>query len=203
MRGKRLEGRFNIDYEHKRIYESIKEDLQLPVGVEVDWFRWSNDYRDTNVATVFDDVYDVSSTTPGEGRRWMLPFNMPCVTAQLVRGSNEMNERGFYVIDSLRLVLNVGDVERLLPNMLVNPDNHIKDRILYRGNVFVPTRVNPRGAFSYNFAVVTVDCTEVNADELVNDPQFMQYAQKSTKELPPIAYAGYGKGNFGTEEYGR
>ena len=39
MRGKRLEGRFNIAYEQKRIYESIKEDLQLPVGVEVDWFR--------------------------------------------------------------------------------------------------------------------------------------------------------------------
>jgi hypothetical protein len=50
---------------------------------------------------------------------------------------------------------------------------------------------------------VTVDCTEVNADELVNDPQFMQYAQKSTKELPPIVYDGYGKGNFGTEQYGR
>jgi len=203
MRGKRLQGRFSIDYEQKRMYESIKEDLQLPVGVDVDWFRWSDDYRDSNITTVVDDIYDVSSNTPGEGRRWMLPFNMPCVSAQLVRGSNEMNERGFYIVDSLRITLNVGDVERLLPDILVNPDKHIKDRILYRGNVFTPTRVLPRGAFSYNWAVVSIDCNEVNADELVNDPQFMQYAQRGTKEIPPVTYPGYGQGNFGTEQYGR
>ena len=112
----------------------------------------------------------------------MLPFNMPCVTAQLIRGSNEMNERGFYVVDTLRIVLNVGDVQRLVPDMLVNPDNNIRDRILYRGNVFTPSRVLPRGHFGYNWAVVTIDCTEVNSDELINDPQFKQYAL-SAKEI--------------------
>jgi hypothetical protein len=184
------------------MYEGIQEDLQHPVGVDVDWFRWSPTYAADNVATFVDDIYDVSSNVAGEGRRWMLPFNMPAVTAQLIRGSNEMNERGFYIVDTLRIVLNVGDVERLVPDMLVNPDTHIKDRILYRGNVFTPTRVLPRGHFGYKWAVVTIDCTEVNADELVNDPQFMQYAQKGTKALAPVSYLGYGKGNYGTEGYG-
>jgi hypothetical protein len=182
MRGSRMQGRFNMDFEQKRMYEAIKEDLQHPVGVDVDWFRWQGYYLDENVTTMVDDIYDVSSATPGEGRRWMLPFNMPCVTAQLVRGSNEMNERGFYVVDTLRIVLNVGDVQRLVPEMLVNPDNHIRDRILYRGNVFTPSRVLPRGHFGYNWSVVTIECTEVNSDELVNDPQFKQYAL-SAKEI--------------------
>jgi hypothetical protein len=202
MRGRRLQGRFSLDYEAKSMYEGIQEDLQHPVGVDVDWFRWSAEYAAANVATFVDDIYDVSSNVYGEGRRWMLPFNMPAVSAQLIRGSNEMNERGFYIVDTLRIVLNVGDVERLVPDMLVNPDMHIKDRILYRGNVFTPTRVLPRGHFGYKWAVVTIDCTEVNADELVNDPQFQQYAQKGTKTLTPASYPGYGKGNFGTEGYG-
>ena len=202
MRGKRLQGRFNLDYEAKSMYEGIQEDLQHPVGVEVDWFRWSETWAAENTATIVDDIYDVSSSVHNGGRRWMLPFNMPAVTAQLIRGNNEMNERGFYIVDTLRIVLNVGDVERLVPDMLVNPDKHIKDRILYRGNVFTPTRVLPRGHFGYKWAVVTIDCLEVNADELVNDPQFQQYAQKATKDMAPITYPGYGQGNFGTEGYG-
>jgi len=203
MRGSRMQGRFNMDFEQKRMYESIKEDLQQPVGVEVDWFRWQESYLADNVTTVVDDIYDVSSNTPGEGRRWMLPFNMPCITAQLVRGSNEMNERGFYVVDSLRIVLNVGDVQRLIPDMLVNPDKNIKDRILYRGNVFTPSRVLPRGHFGYNWAVVTIECTEVNSDELINDPQFKQYALKAAKDWVEPDELEYGAGQFGTEGYGR
>jgi hypothetical protein len=202
MRGSRLQGRFNLDYEQKRIYEGIAEDLQHPVGVEVDWFRWSNTWAAENIETIRDDIYDVSSSVHNEGRRWMLPFNMPCVTAQLVRGSNEMNERGFYIVDTLRIVLNVGDVQRLVPDMLINPDMHIKDRILYRGNVFTPTRVLPRGHFGNYWAVVTVECTEVNADELINDPQFQQYALKGTKDLAPVQLLGYGDGNYGMEGYG-
>ena len=202
MRGSRLQGRFNLDYEQKRIYEGISEDLQHPVGVEVDWFRWSNEWEADNIETIRDDIYDVSSSVKNEGRRWRLPFNMPCVTAQLVRGSNEMNERGFYIVDTLKIVLNVGDVQRLVPEMLINPDTHIKDRILYRGNVFTPTRVLPRGHFGNYWAVITVECTEVNADELINDPQFQQYALKGTKDLTPVQYLGYGAGNYGTEGYG-
>jgi hypothetical protein len=202
MRGSRLQGRFNLDYESKRIYEGIQEDLQHPVGVEVDWFRWSNEWAAENIETIRDDIYDVSSSVHNEGRRWMLPFNMPCVTAQLVRGSNEMNERGFYIVDTLKIVLNVGDVQRLVPDMLINPDMHIKDRILYRGNVFTPTRVLPRGHFGNYWAVITIECTEVNSDELINDPQFQQYALRGTNDLTPVQYLGYGAGNYGTEGYG-
>lgn len=168
--------RFGMDYEAKSIYEGMAEELGGTVGVDVDWFRWQEYYLDDNYTDIVDDIYDVSSSEPGKGRRWMLPFKMPAIMAQFIRGSNIMNERGFYVADTLRLVLNVGDVQRLVPGLITDSNTHIKDRIIYRGEVFTPTRVLPRGAFGYKFAVVTIDCNQVNPEELVNDPQFTKYA---------------------------
>jgi hypothetical protein len=84
-----------------------------------------------------------------------------------------MNERGFYVTDTLRLVVAVEDLDRLLPDMVENPTDHIKDRVVFQGKVFVPTRVMPRGRYKDRYAVVTIDCNQVNEEELVNDPQFL------------------------------
>lgn len=182
MRGSKLQGRFNMDYEAKSMYEGIAEDLGGTVGVEVDWFRWQEEWFQENYAEIVDDVYDVSSSVSGKGRRWMLPFKMPVVMAQFVRGTNVMNQRGYYVTDTLRLVMNVGDVERLLPGLLTDSNNHIKDRITYRGEVFVPTRVLPRGAFGYRWSVVTIDCNQLNPEEMVNDPQFQKYASPSKSD---------------------
>ena len=179
MRGSKIQGRFNLDYEKMSIYEGIAEDLGGTVGVDVDWWRWQDYYLVENSDTVVDSIYDVSSSVAGGGRRWMLPFKMPVVMAQFVRGTNVMNQRGFYVTDTLRLVINVGDAQRLLPELITDSNTHIKDRIVYRNEVFVPTRVLPRGSFGYNWAVVTVDCNQVNPEELVNDPQFLKFATPS------------------------
>jgi hypothetical protein len=199
MRGNKIQGRFDLDYETLALYEGIAEDLGGTVGVDVDWWRWQDYYLRDNYTTITDDVYDVGSSLTGGGRRWMLPFNMPVVMAQLIRSTNVMNQRGFYVTDTLRLVISAGEAERLLPSLLSNPSNHIKDRIIYRGQVFVPTRVLPRGAFGYNWAVVTVDCNQMNAEELVNDPQFLKYATPALAEARTI---GYGNGAFGSDKYG-
>lgn len=181
MRGQLVQGRFSIDYESKSIYEGISEELGYPVGQEVDWWEWSDSYLQENYTTVVDDIYDVSNTgvTPAgekKGRRWVKPFKLPVVMAQLMRSTNVMNERGYYVSDTLRLVINVGEIQRLIPGVLSSPSQHIKDRIVYKGEVFVPTRVLPRGIFANNYAVVTIDCNQVNPEELVNDPQFATYA---------------------------
>jgi hypothetical protein len=172
-------GRFSIDYEAKSMYEGIGEEIGATVGVDVDWWRWQDYYLDEHYDTIVDEIYDVSSSNVGEGRRWMLPIKMPVLMAQLVRSTNVMNERGFYVSDTLRVVMNVGEVNNILPTLLTDSSSHIKDRIVYRGEVFVPTRVLPRGAFGYRWSVVTVDCNQVNPEELVNDPQFQKYAQSS------------------------
>lgn len=182
MRGAKLQGRFDMDYEAKSMYEGIGEDLGGTVGVEVDWFRWQEQYVDTNYTEIIDDTYDVSSSVPTKGKRWMLPFKFPVVMAQFIRGTNVMNERGYYVSDTLRLVINVGEVNRFLPSLLTDSNSHIKDRIVYRGEVFVPTRVLPRGSFGYRWSVVTIDCNQLNPEELVNDPQFQKYASPSKND---------------------
>lgn len=181
MRGTKLQGRFNLDYEAKSMYEGIAEDLGAPIGQEVDWFRWSPTYLQQHYTEIVDEIYDVSSdllptNSVVYGRKWAKSVKVPTVMAQLIRSTNVMNERGFYVTDTLRLVINVGDIQRLMPELLDNPSSHIKDRIVYKGEVFVPTRVLPRGAFGAQYAVLTVDCNQVNGEELVNDPEFLELA---------------------------
>lgn len=176
MRGTKVQGRFKIDYENKSINEGVVDELRDPVGSIVNWWVWDEANLDANPTEVFDDIYDVSSQEPGKGRSWKDPFELPVIMAQHLRSSNVMNERGFYVTDNLRLVVSVADLNRLLPDIVKNPTDHIKDRIVFHGDVFVPTRVLPRGRYADNYAVVTIDCNQVNGEELVNDPQFQNYA---------------------------
>ena len=176
MRGSKVQGRFKIDYENLSINEGIVDELRDPVGTKVDWWVFDQDYLTNHAVDVYDDIYDTSNQTPGKGRRWKDSFEMPVVMAQQLRGTNVMNERGFYVVDTLRLVIPVADVQQKLPVMLTDPNVHIKDRVVFQGEVFTPTRVLPRGRYADNYAVVTIDCNMVNSEELVNDPQFQTYA---------------------------
>jgi hypothetical protein len=205
MRGGRestdLNSRFGMDYEALSMYEGIGEELGGTVGVDVDWLQWQDYYLEDKYRDIVDDIYDVSQSTPGKGRRWMLPVKMPVVMAQFIRGTNVMNQRGYYVTDTLRLVINVGDAQRLMPSLLTDPNARIKDRIVYRGEVFVPTRVLPRGSFGYRWAVITVDCNQVNPEEMVNDPQFQKYAAVS-KPDPRNDLNGYGLNGYANTPYG-
>lgn len=204
MRSTKHEGRFDVDYESRSIYEGIAEDIGGMVGVDVNWFRWQQYFLEDSYDSIIDDIYDVSSSVPGEGRRWMLPFKMPVIMAAITRGGNLMNERGLYTTDTLRLVINSGDAKRLHPGLVGNdPNQFIKDRLEYRGQIFTPVRINPRGAFGYRWAVVTIDCNEVNSEELVNDPQFARYAEPVAVNLrAPVSTDGYGENAYGVGEYG-
>lgn len=176
MRGNRVEGRFKIDFENKSMEEGMVDELRTPVGTEVDWWVWDPDAFVADYANWVDPIYDVSNQESGKGRRWRAPFKLPVIMAQQLRGTNVLNERGWYVTDTLRLVVSVADVNRLLPAMLTDPNQHIKDRAVFQNGVFVPTRVLPRGRYANFYSVVTIDCNMVNGEELVNDSQFQDYA---------------------------
>jgi hypothetical protein len=176
MRGNKVQGRFKIDYESASMDEGIVDELRDPVGTAVSWWTWDPDALAEDYETWVDPIYDVSNQTEGQGRRWNDPFELPVIMAQQLRSTNVMNERGFYVTDTLRLVIAVDDLNRLLPSMVSNPTTHIKDRVIFHNEVFVPTRVLPRGLYKERYSVVTIDCNQVNAEELVNDPQFQSYS---------------------------
>lgn len=175
MRGNKVQGRFKIDFESKSMEEGIVDELRDPVGTKVDWWVW-DETAFAAATTWVDPIYDVSSSTTGGGRRWKTSFEVPVIMGQQLRGTNVMNERGFYTTDTLRLVISVADIERLLPALLVDPSIHIKDRIVFQDSVFTPTRVLPRGRYADKYSVVTMDCNQVNPEELVNDPQFQGYS---------------------------
>lgn len=176
MRGSKVQGRFKIDFENKSMEEGVVDELRDPVGTEVDWWVWDQEYLDNNPTDVYDDIYDVSSQEHGKGSVWKDPIKVPVIMLQMLRGTNIPNERGFYVVDTMRLVVAVADVNRLLPQVVGNPNPHIKDRIVSAGEVFFPTRVLPRGRYANFYSVVTIDCNLCNPEELVNFKQFLGYA---------------------------
>lgn len=177
MRGSKVQGRFKIDFENRSINEGVVDELRDPVGDEVDWYSWDDSELEANYADWVDDIYDTSNSTPGKGRRWNESFKLPVIMAQVMRGSNIMNERGFYVVDSLRIIVSEDDAQRLLPGLLDNPESHIQDRVVHMGRVYSPSRVNPRGRYKEQYAVVTIDLTMVKPEEMVNDPQFQEYSE--------------------------
>ena len=192
MRGSRIEGRFKIPFEHLSIDEGIVDELRTPVGSTVNWYLWDAQFFADHPTEVVDDIYDVSSQNGGMGRKWKNPFEVPVIMAQQIRGTNVNNERGFYTVDTLRLVIAVSDVQRLLPALMDNPNVHIKDRVVFQGEVFVPTRVLPRGRYANNYAVVTIDLNQVNTEELVNDSQFQAFVDAPVPPQSSISPGGIG-----------
>lgn len=176
MRGTQVEGRFKIDWENKSMEEGMVDELRNPVGTQVDWYVFNPDDLNANRDTWIDPVYDVSNETGGYGLGWNNPLTIPVVMAQQIRGTNVMNERGRYTTDTLRLVTAVADLNRLLPDALANPNGHIRDRVVFQGEVFIPTRILPRGRYKNFYSVVTLDLNQCNPEELVNFQQFLSYA---------------------------
>ena len=175
MRGTKVQGRFKIDFENRSMEEGMVDELRDPVGSEVDWWTWDPNALAADYNNFVDPIYDVSNQEDGKGRRWNDPFKLPVIMAQNLRGTNVENERGWYVTDTLRLVITVADANRLLPALISDPNQQIKDRAVFQGEVFVPTRVLPRGRYANFYSVVTIDLNQVNPEQLVNDPQFQDF----------------------------
>lgn len=167
-----LMGRFSTTYEVNSIGGGITADLQNPVGQSVLWWVFNPD--DTQV----DPTYDVGNYW-NRGRVWYTPYELPVVLATIEQGMGGHNERGLYTIDILRLVINTPDILPYLPDIVTEPDNHLLDRIEYRGGLFQPTLVYPKGHVQHDMVVIQVEAEQVKDDEVVNDPQF-----NGTSEYP-------------------
>ena len=161
MRGSNSIGRFDQEFEVKSIRHGISQDLQRPVGQNVQWFVYDE------AATTVDDIYDVGS--PDGGRVWKAPFELPVINAYVFQNEMYQNDRGFYTVDTLRLFINYDDVIRHIPTLDSEPDQHLKDRVEFRGQLYSPNRVFPRGQIQLEYMALTVDLTQVKSEEQVND----------------------------------
>lgn len=177
MRGKDTTGRFTADYEVDSIHAGIQYDLQNPVGQWVKWYVFAPD------ATKVDPVYDVGDYDGG--RAWQEPHTIPVVEATISQGPQYQNERGFYTLDRMSLVLNAAEAYKALPEMSFEPDSHLRDRVLYRNKLFTPVSVYPKGHIQNQIVTIRVDCVEVKPEEVVNDPQFNLHHTEAEKGVFP------------------
>lgn len=168
MRANHPGGRFSTDYEIDSILKGMKADLRRPVGMVVEWWRYDE------VTSESDDVYDVGSLE--DGRVWQTPLKVPVLNAQVFQGVTVPNDRGFYNADVLRISAVMSEILQFIPNLVSSPDAHIKDRVVYRSQVYRPTRLYLRGQVLNTYTILTLDLNQVMPEEMVNDDQFKDYA---------------------------
>lgn len=169
-------GRFDTDFESDRISEGITEDLTNPAGTLAQWWKFDS------ATSTKDPVYDVEPI--GAGRVWKGPFELKIIRATITQGSNPLNERGFYNVDTLHLTTNIDDLYDISSELFVdrslistNIDLANKYRLVWKGQVYRPVRTQPAGLVANRHTLVILDLIQVAPDELVNDTQFLSYAQ--------------------------
>jgi hypothetical protein len=159
-------GRFDIAYERASIYDGISTELQHTVGQVVKWLIFDPAQSEK------DSIYAVASQTGG--RKWKRAVSIPAFGAFVYQGASEHNVRGFYNTDLLRASFAADEIIRAIPDIVTDPDQHILDRIAYRGRLFVPRILNLRGLIQDQYTVITVEGNQVNPEESVNDHIFTE-----------------------------
>jgi hypothetical protein len=170
-------GRFTIPWEHKEIFRGIDGELRAPVGMHVQWIEFDPGASSTDV------IYDVGDQTVG--RRWKEPIRIPAYMSVIYQGVTMQDIRGFYNTDILRVSVAMNVMEDVFPELVWEPDGHDRDRVLFRGKVFVPIRLNLRGALRNAHTIFTVEAQQVNPEEYVNDPQLLEWANRSASPPNP------------------
>jgi hypothetical protein len=183
MRGERVVGRFNVEHERGSIISSTSKEVVRTVGYNIEWWFYNSS------TSVVDPIYDVGSNSGG--RRWDGPNSVPVVNASLFQGVTVQGDRGFYNTDVLRVTLNMdiidgsslsGPGSQIIPKLKhlpTNPDSYLRDRIVFRNQVFTPKQVFAKGIIVDDYTIFSIDCNQVNSEEMINDPQFQQYANYS------------------------
>jgi hypothetical protein len=162
-------GRFDTTFETDEIHDAITKDLVNPVGSHVLWYVWDKD------ATHIDPIYDVGASD-GVGRQWRTPVEVPTIRAVVKQSQTNLVQQGFYNADMLHLTLDKEILMSIIPDLLNDPDPLLRDRIVWKGQVYRPYQNQLMGIISERFAIINFELQQVMPEEMVNDPQFQQYA---------------------------
>jgi len=160
-------GRFSVDWETNEIYRGLR-DWQRWTGDQFQYFRFAYDQSDA------DPVYG-EATLP-KGRVYFGPNLIPALHVIHVEGDNQNTENGFYYNDAIHCTLSFDQVKRTgLERMDLSTQNYLKDRLVYDNKVFRVTNIQILGQIQQRDIIITIDGTQVQPDEMVNDLQFAQY----------------------------
>lgn len=186
MRGEQVQGRFTINHERGSLIAGTTKEIVRTVGHVVDWYLYDQDN------TIVDEIYDVGGDSFGTGgRRWKGPFKVPVINGTVVQGATIQSEEGFYNTDVLTLTINMDAIDgsnevegehltlRPLRFLPTNPDSFLRDRVIFRQTVWKFQQIEPRGIMNNKYTLFDITCYQVNPEELVNDVQFIEYANYS------------------------
>lgn len=161
-------GRWTADVETDQIYMSMRGWRD----VSGDWIDY---YRYNEAATQVDDIYDEAAYP---GRIYYPPVRIPVLHVTLIPGENQNTDMGFYYNDTLHIIcafdqftttgMDYADVEE---------GNYLKDRVYYNQKVFRTLTMAPSGKIQERPTMITIDCTQLKPDELVDDVAFMPWSQ--------------------------
>lgn len=162
-------GRFDTRFELRGIYEGMQEDLQEFIGQYIPWYRFDR------ANSVVDPIYDVGASTGG--RKFFKPFLLPCISSGLEEGVEINTGQGEYTTDVCHLVVSYDQAEKAgLRKMKTDWRTFLGDRFIYNDTVFQVRSIEVRGPVGDRYEVLGIDGWQVNAEELVNDPDFLPYA---------------------------
>jgi hypothetical protein len=176
MRAHTPGGRFDSDFESDSISTGITEDLTNPAGTSAEWWKFNS------ALTQSDPIYDVEPV--GFGRVWDGPSIIPIVRATITEGTSYLVDRGFYNSDTLHLTLNIDDLYAVDPELftdrgILKPTLDLVDkyRVVWKSQVYRPIKTQQAGLVANRHTLIVMDLLQLMPDELVNDAQFLKYAQ--------------------------
>lgn len=162
-------GRFDTRYELGAIYEGMQEELQEFIGQYIPWYQFDREN------SVIDPIYDVGAETGG--RKFHRPFLLPVISAGLEEGVEINTGQGEYTTDVAHLVVSYDQAEKAgLRRMKTNWRTFLGDRFIYNDTVFQVRSIQVRGPVGERYEVLGIDGWQVNAEELVNDPDFQKWS---------------------------
>ena len=165
-------GRFDVTYETTDEQDALRGRID-EVGDYFDYYRF--DAADSTMDPVYDEAV-------GQGKVYKGPFRWPAWHVTHLNGVNENGQQGFYFNDSLNVVASVSELASLgLTDLDVNNGEYYQDRIVYppdkkQSKVYRVTNMSIVGQVQERHLVIGIECTQLKADELGDDSQFLRWS---------------------------
>lgn len=192
-------GRFDHRFEADSIEAGIIDELQEPFGSVVNWYVYNP------AQSTIDAIYDTAQSDDDGGKVWTGPYYVPVVSANLKQGhAPQVEHEGYYNVDNLLLIAAITAVKRAgILDIAQNPSAHLADRILWRGEVWKPSDIQPRGLVGPSrYTVIAITCNQISPEEMDNDVTFQKYADTGLLTLSGTNSQSFGIDDFGEGVFG-
>ncbi|MER5754287.1 hypothetical protein [Streptomyces sp. NPDC002088] len=161
-------GRFNANYETTDIMATLRG-RQAEVGERVQYYRFS--HADSSG----DDLYDEGT---GQGKVFIGPYRIPALHVIHSQGGAQDTPQGLYAVDNLSITASFDALRKMgFSDQDIDHRKYLTDRVVYDDKVFRVMSIAVLGQIQNRDIIVSVECVQVNPDELVNDAQFARWSQ--------------------------